>query len=108
MIYGRIQRPKKTMKRAHTEDISTDISCANSSALEISSPVKGSGCIGNDAKKMSEADKQILKWAGKLELESCDLREKSSLLIGLLKRNSKELVTVIDSLTELTLDLKNG
>lgn len=42
-------------------------------------------------KRLSEADKQILKWAGTLELESIELRDKSSKLLQILAKNGKEL-----------------
>ncbi|CEP62678.1 Rec107p LALA0_S06e01156g [Lachancea lanzarotensis] len=38
-----------------------------------------------------ETDRQILKWAGKLELESIDLRDKSSRLFQMLETNSRLL-----------------
>lgn len=38
-----------------------------------------------------EIDQQLLEWAGKLELESIDLREKSSTLLKALQTNSSRL-----------------
>ncbi|SCU91386.1 LADA_0F09648g1_1 [Lachancea dasiensis] len=52
-------------------------------------------------------DQQILKWAGKLELESVDLRDKSEKLIHLLEGNSKVLKTSFEKLNEVTGGLKD-
>ncbi|CCD23967.1 Rec107p NDAI_0C03070 [Naumovozyma dairenensis CBS 421] len=92
------------MARTSTEDISTDIT--SSSSIVISSPVRSSH--NSSPLKLNEADKEILKWAGKLELESCDLREKSSELIGLLKKNSTQLTSVISTLNEIVISTKKN
>lgn len=49
-----------------------------------------------------ETDKQILQWAGKLELESIELRDQSSRLIAELGRNSQQLHASCESLRAVT------
>lgn len=51
---------------------------------ELSSPPGSSGYYGTSTptrQLRNEADKQILEWASKLELESIELRDKSSALL---------------------------
>lgn len=57
-----------------------------------------------------ETDKQILQWAGKLELESIDLKDKSSQLFLALQQNSKELQAACSQLngTADRLDTQKG
>ncbi|CCE61562.1 hypothetical protein TPHA_0A04870 [Tetrapisispora phaffii CBS 4417] len=74
----------------------TDISSNISTDCLASSPVKET--------VFNEADQQILEWAGKLELESVDLREKAGELTTVLKRNSDRLYSVMEQLNK---NLKN-
>ncbi|SCU97475.1 LANO_0E16127g1_1 [Lachancea nothofagi CBS 11611] len=55
-----------------------------------------------------ETDQQILKWAGKLELESMDLRDKSSKLLQALQVNSEHLKDSCEKISIATCGLKNG
>lgn len=43
-------------------------------------------------KQLNDTDKQILEWAGKLEMESIDLREKASQLLNLMQRRCSEML----------------
>ncbi|SCU79301.1 LAMI_0A08163g1_1 [Lachancea mirantina] len=54
----------------------------------------------------SDTDKQILEWAGKLELESIELRERSTLLIAAMEKNSRELRGSFSKLSEISEQLK--
>lgn len=64
-------------------------------STDVSSSIDPDDLMGSP---MGEADKQIMEWAGKLELESIDLREKSESLIKSLKENSLELSKVTSKL----------
>lgn len=66
--------------------MSTEVSSRLSSPLKTS-PLKSGSASG----KLEESDKQILEWAGRLEMESVDLREKSDKLIEVLKKNGEEV-----------------
>ncbi|PTN19570.1 hypothetical protein C4S55_4408 [Saccharomyces cerevisiae] len=94
--------------RGRTDEISTDVSEANSEhslmITETSSPFKSifshSGKVTN-AGALEESDKQILEWAGKLELESMELRENSDKLIKVLNENSKTLCKSLNKFNQL-------
>lgn len=60
-------------------------------STDVSSPIDPEDLT---ASSMGEADKQIMEWAGKLELESVDLREKSEMLMKSLKESSAGLSKV--------------
>ncbi|CAI4548823.1 CIC_collapsed_G0030940.mRNA.1.CDS.1 [Saccharomyces cerevisiae] len=94
--------------RGRTDEISTDVSEANSEhslmITETSSPFRSifshSGKVTN-AGALEESDKQILEWAGKLELESMELRENSDKLIKVLNENSKTLCKSLNKFNQL-------
>lgn len=94
--------------RTRTDEASTDISETNSERslmiTETSSPFRSifshSGKITTTA-GLEESDKQILEWAGKLELESMDLRENSGKLIKVLNDNSKTLCKSLGKFNQL-------
>ncbi|CAI4546647.1 AAC_collapsed_G0030230.mRNA.1.CDS.1 [Saccharomyces cerevisiae] len=94
--------------RDRTDEISTDVSEANSEhslmITETSSPFRSifshSGKVTN-AGTLEESDKQILEWAGKLELESMELRENSDKLIKVLNENSKTLCKSLNKFNQL-------
>ncbi|CUS24553.1 LAQU0S17e01530g1_1 [Lachancea quebecensis] len=54
-----------------------------------------------------ETDQQLLQWAGRLELESIDLREKSSDLLKALEANSRKLQESYDKINTASGWLKN-
>lgn len=63
---------------------------------------------GGNPLSMKQAHKDITKWAGRLELESIDLRDKSSRLIselaqnsGILRRASQDMSTAIKTLKHI-------
>lgn len=62
-------------------------------STDISSPYES-----DSESIMEQADKQILEWASKLELETIDLREKSATLIEIFKKKSNELTSCIEKL----------
>ncbi|CCF58351.1 hypothetical protein KAFR_0E01980 [Kazachstania africana CBS 2517] len=71
------------------EDISTD----------VSSPVRenpGSSGSEDDDICINEADKQILEWASKLEIESIQVREKSTKLINLIDERVNEMHSIFN------------
>lgn len=68
-------------------ELSTDVSS------RISSPVRTSPEV-----KMCEADKQILEWAGRLEVESIDLREQSSHLMQNLNKSGSKIGELVGQL----------
>lgn len=68
-------------------ELSTDVSS------RISSPVRTS-----PEAKLCEADKQILEWAGKLEMESVDLREQSSKLLQELHKSGHKMSELVKQL----------
>lgn len=78
----------------HSDDVSTDTR---------SSPVSSSSiplCSFDNTELNQEADKQILEWASKLELETIGLREKSEVLIDIFNKKRGELsqcVTRLDT-----------
>ncbi|CAD6630822.1 XXYS1_4_G0010390.mRNA.1.CDS.1 [Saccharomyces cerevisiae] len=94
--------------RGRTDEISTDVSEANSEhslmITETSSPFRSifshSGKVTNTG-ALEESDKQILEWAGKLELESMELRENSDKLIKVLNENSKTLCKSLNKFNQL-------
>ncbi|CAI4043842.1 Rec107p SKDI_10G2285 [Saccharomyces kudriavzevii IFO 1802] len=94
--------------RARTDEVSTDVSETNSERslmiTETSSPFRSifphSGKVTNTG-ALEESDKQILEWAGKLELESMELRENSDKLIKVLNENSRTLCKSLDKFNQL-------
>ncbi|GCE98608.1 hypothetical protein ZYGM_004608 [Zygosaccharomyces mellis] len=68
-------------------ELSTDVSS------RISSPVRTS-----PEAKLCEADKQILEWAGRLEMESVDLREQSSKLLQELHKSGNKMSELVKQL----------
>lgn len=68
-------------------ELSTDVSS------RISSPVRTS-----PERRLGEADKQILEWAGRLEMESVDLREQSSQLLQELCKSGKKMSGLVKQL----------
>lgn len=68
-------------------ELSTDVSS------RISSPVRTS-----PGAKLCEADKQILEWAGRLEMESVDLREQSSQLLQELHKSGNKMSDLVRQL----------
>ena len=68
-------------------ELSTDVSS------RISSPVRTS-----PGAKLCEADKQILEWAGRLEMESVDLREQSSQLLKELHKSGHKMSELVKQL----------
>ncbi|KAH9202547.1 hypothetical protein LQ764DRAFT_228267 [Zygosaccharomyces rouxii] len=68
-------------------ELSTDVSS------RISSPVRTS-----PEAKLCEADKQILEWAGRLEMESVDLREQSSQLLKELHKSGHKMSELVKQL----------
>ncbi|CAI4044970.1 hypothetical protein SUVZ_10G2120 [Saccharomyces uvarum] len=94
--------------RTRTDEASTDISETNSERslmiTETSSPFRS--IFSHSAKVtttavLEESDKQILEWAGKLELESMELRENSGKLIKVLNDNSKTLCKSLGKFNQL-------
>lgn len=71
-----------------------------------SSPISSSSiplCSFDKSELNQEADKQILEWASKLELETIQLRDKSEVLIDILNKKRGELtqcVTRLDTLLQ--------
>ena len=55
-----------------------------------------------------ETDQQLLQWAGRLELESIDLREKSSDLLRALEANSRKLQDSYEKINTASGWLKNA
>lgn len=82
----------------NSDDLSTDISSSLSSPFGKASDRKRITTASSQVERLDEADKQILEWAGKLEMESVDLREKSSQLVQVLQNNSEELCGLIKKL----------
>lgn len=83
---------------SHSDDLSTDISSSLSSPFRNSFNRKRTTTASSQVERLDEADKQILEWAGKLEMESVDLREKSSKLIEILRGNSDDLSALVKKL----------
>lgn len=83
---------------SHSDDLSTDISSSLSSPFRNSFNRKRTATASSQVERLDEADKQILEWAGKLEMESVDLREKSSQLIEILRGNSDDLSALVKKL----------
>ncbi|QLQ81158.1 hypothetical protein HG537_0E05130 [Torulaspora globosa] len=83
---------------SHSEDLSTDISSSLSSPFRNSFNRKRTTTASSQVERLDEADKQILEWAGKLEMESVDLREKSSQLIQVLQGNSDDVSALVKKL----------
>lgn len=78
-----------------------DSSVETSSDPVTSSPIRKIPLETQDGERLTEADKQILQWAGKLEMESVDLREKSASLITLLQSNSNKLCGLLQDFNGL-------
>lgn len=76
----------------HSSDVSTDDML--SSPRRVGS--RGNG--GYERERIGEVDKQILEWAGKLEMESIDLRNKSSVITAVLKENSSKLYDILEKI----------
>ena len=72
---------------------------------ETSSPFRSifshNGKVATTTAVLEESDKQILEWAGKLELESMELRENSGKLIKVLNDNSKTLCKSLSKFNQL-------
>lgn len=83
---------------SHSDDLSTDVSSSLSSPFGNSFNRKKTATASSQVERLDEADKQILEWAGKLEMESVDLREKSTQLVQVLKNNSEELCGLVKRL----------
>lgn len=83
---------------SHLEDLSTDISSSLSSPFRNSFNRKRTNTASSQVERLDEADKQILEWAGRLEMESVDMREKSTQLIQALRGNSNELSELVKRL----------
>lgn len=82
----------------HSDDIPTEISSSLSSPFRTSLIEKENETVSSQVERLDEADKQILQWAGKLEMESVELREKSSQLVSILQNNSDELCGLVKKL----------
>lgn len=80
-------------QRLETEDL-------HSESTDISSSIDADDLLHSGDSSLGEADKQIMEWAGKLELESIDLREKSEKLINTLTNMSQELMKVSSQLVK--------
>ncbi|EDO19182.1 hypothetical protein Kpol_1050p39 [Vanderwaltozyma polyspora DSM 70294] len=72
----------------------------------LSSPVGKTGCSGRD--NVSEADKQILEWAGKLELETVDLKEKASELTNVFNESNTKLLELVARLNDHLGSIEGG
>lgn len=86
---------------SHSDDIPTDLSSSLSSPPRNGTIRRATNSASSQVERLEEADKQILEWAAKLEMESVDLREKSSQLLSVLQNNSKELCGVMKKLNEV-------
>lgn len=84
---------------SHSDDLPTDISSSLSSPFGNSFNRKRTTTASSQVERLDEADKQILEWAGKLEMESVDLREKSSQLMQALRSNSDDLSVLMKKLS---------
>ncbi|CCH59576.1 hypothetical protein TBLA_0B07590 [Henningerozyma blattae CBS 6284] len=62
--------------------------------------------LNSETPELTESDKQILTWASKLELESVDLREKSSSLSREVRRCSNVLSNKFDDFKDKLIDPK--
>lgn len=82
----------------HSDDIPTEISSSLSSPFRTGLIEKENETVSSQVERLDEADKQILEWAGKLEMESVELREKSSQLVSILQNNSDELCGLVKKL----------
>jgi len=73
----------------HEDDIPTDVSSSRDTSVDYptSTPTK---------QIRNEADKQILEWAAKLELESMELRERSTALLQNLNEKYINLNTAVN------------
>ena len=108
MYHRRVETINIMVSRGRTDEVSTDVSETNSDRslmiTETSSPFRSifsrSGKITNTG-VLEESDKQILEWAGKLELESMELRESSDKLIKVLNENSKTLCKSLSRFNQL-------
>ena len=104
----RVETVSKMVSRGRTDEVSTDVSETNSERslmiTETSSPFRSifsrTGKVTNTG-TLEESDKQILEWAGKLELESMELRENSDKLIKVLNENSKTLCKSLNKFNQL-------
>lgn len=77
------------------DDLTTDT--RSSSSISSSIPI-----YSFDNKTLDqEADKQILEWASKLELETIELREKSTILIDIFNKKKDELNNCVKLLRNL-------
>ena len=77
------------MKETTNQDeVATDISRESSIVYATSTPTK---------QLRNEADKQILEWAAKLELESIELRETSLILINKLNDRYVDFKKVVQN-----------
>ncbi|AET41207.1 Rec107p Ecym_7381 [Eremothecium cymbalariae DBVPG len=63
----------------------------NEESMGLAPPTSATDMGSSPAKQLDETDKQILEWAGKLEMESIDLREKASSLLALLEQRCNEV-----------------
>lgn len=108
-------RTKTRNHNTNSDEVSTD---TRSSPLASSSSIPL--CSFDNETLNQEADKQILEWATKLELETIELREKSTVLIDIFEKKKGELsqcVTRLDTLlqrqnetvvSKLTADMKKN
>lgn len=86
-----------TNNNHNSDDASTDTRSSPMSSSSI--PL----CSFDNTELNQEADKQILEWASKLELETIGLREKSEVLIDVFNKKRGELaqcVTRLDTLLQ--------
>lgn len=77
------------------DDLTTDT--GSSPSISSSIPI----CSFDNRTLNQEADKQILEWASKLELETIELREKSTTLINIFNRKRDELNNCVKLLENL-------
>ncbi|AEY95394.1 FACL124Wp [Eremothecium gossypii FDAG1] len=64
---------------------------ASENAGSCERPTSATEPGSSPGRQLDETDRQILEWAGKLELESVDLREKADALLGLLQQRCSEV-----------------
>ncbi|KAK5773966.1 hypothetical protein RI543_004721 [Arxiozyma heterogenica] len=77
------------------DDLTTDT--RSSPSISSSVPI----CSFDNKTLDQEADKQILEWASKLELETIELREKSTILIDIFNKKKDELNNCVKLLRNL-------
>lgn len=86
---------------ADSDDIPTDLGSTPRHTPSPSQSFPSSSiplCSFDNKTLNQEADKQILAWATKLELETVELRDKSETLINIFTKKRGELTACIDRL----------